>query len=150
LVDSWEAEYRGISPGLAMTPKDRPMILAKLEEFLRKRFAKIYSKRLANELSTFIVKDTKPQAVKGSNDDLIMCHAIAIWVRDVCPEFRSSSIASDIMMMFKATQKNSTDFTGISSPSARIEQQKQKIKKIVESQYQPVVMNPYGKLIYRG
>ena len=42
----------------------------------------IYSKRLANELDTFIWKNGRPQAQRGYNDDLVMAAAIGCWVRD--------------------------------------------------------------------
>jgi hypothetical protein len=42
----------------------------------------IYSKRLINELDTFIWKNGRPQAQRSYNDDLIMACAIGCWVRD--------------------------------------------------------------------
>jgi hypothetical protein len=62
--------------------KTRPLIVAKLEEFIRNKLIKVYSSRTVNEMKTFIWKNGKPQAMKGYNDDLIMALAIACWVRD--------------------------------------------------------------------
>jgi hypothetical protein len=62
--------------------KTRPLIIAKLEEFIRNKLIKVYSSRTANEMKTFIWKNGKPQAMKGYHDDLIMALAIACWVRD--------------------------------------------------------------------
>ena len=62
--------------------KTRPLIVAKLEEFIRNKLIKIYSSRTINEMKTFIWKNGKPQAMKGYHDDLIMALAIACWVRD--------------------------------------------------------------------
>ena len=62
--------------------KTRPLIIAKLEEFIRNKLIKVYSSRLANEMKTFIWRNGKPQAMKSYNDDLIMALAIACWVRD--------------------------------------------------------------------
>ena len=62
--------------------KTRPLIIAKLEEFIRNKLIKIYSSRTASEMKTFIWRNGKPQAMKGYHDDLIMALAIACWVRD--------------------------------------------------------------------
>jgi hypothetical protein len=62
--------------------KTRPLIVAKLEEFIRNKLITVYSLRLINELRTFIWYNGKPQAMRGYNDDLIMALAIACWVRD--------------------------------------------------------------------
>ena len=62
--------------------KTRPLIVAKLEEFIRNKLITIYSSRTINEMKTFIWRNGKPQAMKGYNDDLIMALAIACWVRD--------------------------------------------------------------------
>jgi hypothetical protein len=62
--------------------KTRPLIVAKLEEFIRNKLIKIYSTRTVNEFKTFIWRNGKPQAMKSYNDDLIMALAIACWVRD--------------------------------------------------------------------
>jgi hypothetical protein len=69
-------------PGFTTTMKTRPLIIAKLEEFIRNKLIKVYSSRTINEMKTFIWKNGKPQAMKGYNDDLIMALAIACWVRD--------------------------------------------------------------------
>jgi len=68
--------------GFSTTMKTRPLIVAKLEEFIRNKLIKIYSSRTVNEFKTFIWRNGKPQAMKGYNDDLIMALAIACWVRD--------------------------------------------------------------------
>ena len=62
--------------------KTRPLIIAKLEEFIRNKLITVYSARTINEMKTFIWRNGKPQAMKGYNDDLIMALAIACWVRD--------------------------------------------------------------------
>jgi hypothetical protein len=69
-------------PGFTTSSKTRPLIVAKLEEFIRNKLIKVYSVRLSNELRTFIWQNGKPQAMRGYNDDLIMALAIACWVRD--------------------------------------------------------------------
>ena len=68
--------------GFTTSSKTRPLVVAKLEEFIRNKLITTYSSRLANELRTFIWTNGKPQALKGYNDDLVMALAIACWVRD--------------------------------------------------------------------
>jgi hypothetical protein len=69
-------------PGFTTTMKTRPLIVAKLEEFVRNKLITIYSSRTINEMKTFIWRNGKPQAMKSYHDDLIMALAIACWVRD--------------------------------------------------------------------
>ncbi len=69
-------------PGFTTSYKSRPLIIAKLEEFIRNRVLKINSKRVINELNTFVWHNGKPQSMKGYNDDLVMSLAIACWVKD--------------------------------------------------------------------
>ena len=69
-------------PGFSTTMKTRPLIVAKLEEFIRNKLITVYSSRTINEMKTFIWRNGKPQAMKGYHDDLIMALAIACWVRD--------------------------------------------------------------------
>ena len=69
-------------PGFSMTTKTRPLVMAKMEELVRNKLIKIYSKRLYNEMKTFIWQNGKPQAMKKYNDDLITSCAIGCWVRD--------------------------------------------------------------------
>ena len=69
-------------PGFSTTMKTRPLIIAKMEEFVRNKLINIKSKRLFNEMKTFIWQNGKPQAMKKHNDDLIMACAIGCWVKD--------------------------------------------------------------------
>ena len=69
-------------PGFTTSMKTRPLIVAKLEEFIRNKLITIYSTRTYREIQTFIWNNGKPQAMRGYNDDLVMSLAIACWVRD--------------------------------------------------------------------
>ncbi len=82
-IEQHMAEHRSSAvPGFTTSSKTRPLVIAKLEEFIRNKLITTYSSRLANELRTFIWTNGKPQALKGYNDDLVMALAIACWVRD--------------------------------------------------------------------
>ena len=82
-IEQHQAELRNSAvAGFTTSMKTRPLIVAKLEEFIRNKLIKIYSSRTINEMKTFIWKNGKPQAMKGYNDDLVMALAIGCWVRD--------------------------------------------------------------------
>ena len=82
-VEQYQAETRSAAiAGFSTSVRTRPLIIAKLEEFIRNKLIKLYSSRIVNEMKTFIWKNGKPQAMKGYHDDLTMALAIACWVRD--------------------------------------------------------------------
>ena len=82
-IEQYAAEgRRDCVPGFTTSSKTRPMIIAKMEEFIRNKIIKIYSPRLLNEIKTFVWTGNKPEAMRGYNDDLTMAFAIACWVRD--------------------------------------------------------------------
>tara|TARA_R110001592_G_scaffold336953_1_gene622728 strand:+ start:356 stop:2095 length:1740 start_codon:yes stop_codon:yes gene_type:complete len=66
------------TPGLAFNNK-RTQIIAAFEEALRHKFV-IRSKRLLNEMYTFVYINGKPNHMKGKHDDLIMAIAMALYV----------------------------------------------------------------------
>jgi len=82
-IDQYQAEtHSSAIAGFTTSMKTRPLIVAKFEEYIRNKMLTIYSRRLINELDTFIWRNGKPEAQRGYNDDLIMACAIGCWVRD--------------------------------------------------------------------
>ena len=82
-IEQYEAENVSNSvPGFTTSQKTRPLIVSKLEEFVRNSLITISSNRTYQELKTFIWKNGRPEAQRGYNDDLVMSLAIACWVRD--------------------------------------------------------------------
>ena len=82
-VDQVTAESQASAvAGFTTSLKTRPMIVAKMEEFVRNDLIKINSSRLLNELKTFVWHNGRPQAMRSYNDDLIMALAITCWVKD--------------------------------------------------------------------
>ena len=82
-IEQHQAEYQNSAiAGFSTTMKTRPLIIAKLEEFIRNKLIKVYSARTVNEFKTFVWKNGRPQAMKSYHDDLIMALAIGCWVRD--------------------------------------------------------------------
>jgi hypothetical protein len=80
-----ETQAQGINnsvPGFTTSSKTRPLIIAKMEEFIRNQLITIYSSRIIGEFKTFIWNNNRAQAMRSYNDDLVMALAIACWVRD--------------------------------------------------------------------
>jgi hypothetical protein len=69
-------------PGFTTSARTRPLIISKLEEYMREQVPIIRSKRLIQELYTFIWKGSRAEAQDGYNDDLVMSFGIALWIRD--------------------------------------------------------------------
>ena len=98
--------------GFTTSQKTRPLIVAKLEEFIRNKLITLYSSRTANEFKTFIWKNARPQAMRSYNDDLTMALAIGCWVRDTAletnqrdTEYQKAFLGS---MIFSNTKINTT------------------------------------------
>jgi hypothetical protein len=82
-VDPIAAQWQSnVIPGFTTSSKTRPLIVAKMEEFMRNKLIKINSNRLLSEMKTFIWHNGRPQAMRSYNDDLVMSFAIGCWVRD--------------------------------------------------------------------
>jgi hypothetical protein len=82
-VDPVSAQWQSnVIPGFTTSSKTRPLIVAKMEEFMRNKLIRINSNRLLSEMKTFIWHHGRPQAMRSYNDDLVMSFAIGCWVRD--------------------------------------------------------------------
>jgi hypothetical protein len=77
-----EAYRDNVVPGFTTSSKTRPLIIAKLEEFIRNKLIILYSQRIINEFKTFVWQNNRAQAMRSYHDDLVMALAIACWVKD--------------------------------------------------------------------
>lgn len=93
-AESYMAKYESdsLTPGFSMNTATRPLVIAKLQEYMRDLTPIIKSKRLLSELRVFIWKNAKAQAQKGYNDDLVMAFAIALYVRDGALKMREDGL----------------------------------------------------------
>jgi hypothetical protein len=78
-------------PGFTTTSKTRPLIISKLETYLRERSFGLHSSRTWDELSVFMWNGNKAEAMGGYNDDLVTSLGIGLWVRDTALRLRSES-----------------------------------------------------------
>lgn len=90
------AEEKKAVPGFTTSLKTRPLIISKLEEFMRANApipgmasnpninngVVIRSLRTLSQLRTFVWHNGKAQATSGKNDDLVMALAIGLWIRE--------------------------------------------------------------------
>jgi hypothetical protein len=68
--------------GFTTSTRTKPLIIAKLEEFIRNKHITLYSSRFLSEAKTFIWYNGRAKAMRGYNDDLMMSMAIGCWVKD--------------------------------------------------------------------
>ena len=96
--------------------KTRPLVIAKMEEFVRNKVIKLNSTRLYRELETFVWNNGKPEALRGYNDDLVMALAIGCWVRDTALTSNKREVAytkAILSAMVKANTKMETKVSGM-------------------------------------
>ena len=67
-----------------------------------------FSRRLLDELKTFIWNNGKPQAITGKNDDLVMSFAILCWVRDTVIKEDVKSVQHSVAVMQAFKKKGRT------------------------------------------
>ena len=93
-VESYMTKYERdkLVPGFTMSMRTRPLVVAKMIEYIRDRSVTIQSKRLLAEMRVFIWKNGKPQAQTNYNDDLIMSCATALFVRDTALKLRQQGL----------------------------------------------------------
>ena len=74
-------------PGFTMSAKTRPLVISKLESYIREKTFVFHSVRLLEELKVFIWLNGKAQAQSGYNDDLTMALGMGLFVRDTALKF---------------------------------------------------------------
>ena len=124
-VNQLEAEVMTNSvAGFTTSQKTRPLIVAKLEEFIRNKLITIYSSRTSNEFKTFVWNNGRPQAMRSYNDDLTMALAIGCWVRDTALETNQRDIEYQkafLDSMIVSNTKMSTAIPGMQGYSKRFD-----------------------------
>jgi hypothetical protein len=88
---SYKSE-RNLVAGFVISQRTRPLIIAKLEEYMRETSITIRSSRTLAELETFIWRNGRAEALAGYNDDLVMALGIGLWVRDTALRLRQQGI----------------------------------------------------------
>jgi hypothetical protein len=99
-----------MTPGFTTSMKTRPMIIQKLEAYTRERSCIIQSKRLIEEMRTFIWKNNKAEAQSGYNDDLVMSFGIGLYVRDTALRLQQAGVDLTKASLNSITKHNYAGF----------------------------------------
>jgi hypothetical protein len=88
-MDKWMAKMGSDQtvPGFTTSVKTRPLVISKMEAYIRDRAFIFRSKRLLEELRVFIWHNGKASAQTGYNDDLVMALGIGLFTRDTGVKF---------------------------------------------------------------
>ena len=81
-----------MTPGFTTSSRTRPLVISKLDTYMRERVPVIRSRRLLEELFVFIWNGSRPEAQHGYNDDLVMSFSIALWIRDTALKLRQQGM----------------------------------------------------------
>ena len=93
-VESYMQKYERdkLVPGFTMSVRTRPLVIAKMMEYVRERSVSIQSKRLLEEMRVFIWRNGRAQAQDRYNDDLVMSFATGLYVRDTALRLRQQGM----------------------------------------------------------
>ena len=93
-VESYMHKYERdkLVPGFTMSMRTRPLVIAKMIEYVREKSVTFQSKRLLQEMRVFIWRNGKAQAQDRYNDDLVMSCASALYVRDTALRLRQQGM----------------------------------------------------------
>jgi len=93
-VESYMSKFERdkLVPGFTMSARTRPLVIAKMIEYIREKSVTIQSKRLMSEMRVFVWKNGKAQAQDRYNDDLLMACATALYVRDTALRLRQQGM----------------------------------------------------------
>ncbi len=92
MTGKYYKEERNMVPGFMISQRTRPLIIARLKEYMLDNSFTILSPRMIAELETFIWKNGRPEALSGYNDDLVLALCIGLWVRDTALRLRQEGI----------------------------------------------------------
>lgn len=108
-VESYMNKYERdqLVPGFTMSMRTRPLVIAKMMEYVREKETVIQSKRLLAEMRVFVWKNGKPQAQINYNDDLLMAYATGLYVRDTALRLRQQGMDLARAQMSSFTNLNS-------------------------------------------
>ena len=81
-----------MTPGFTTSSRTRPLVISKLDTYMRERVPVVHSRRLLEELYVFVWNGSRPEAQHGYNDDLVMAFSIGLWIRDTALKLRQQGM----------------------------------------------------------
>jgi hypothetical protein len=111
---AWGPNTDDLVIGFTTSPKNRPLIISKFEEYIRNKAMIFRSKRVVEELRTFIWHNGRGQAAGGYNDDLVMAAAIGAWIRDtyLAPYAATSEVRKKLVENIGVQSTTNTQIPG--------------------------------------
>lgn len=109
MTNKINAQDKKLVPGFTTSHKSRPLIISKLESYLREKSLIIHSSRVLDELKVFIWKNTgttvRAEAMSGYNDDLVMSLGFSAWIRDTALRLKmeSDNLTQTMLSKFGST-----------------------------------------------
>ena len=101
-----------MTAGFTMSSRTRPMVIGKFQEYVSDKGVTIQSKRLLEEMKTFIWKYGRAEAQQGYNDDLVMSFGIGLYVRDTALKYNQHGL--DITKAALSSMRtNNTQYKGV-------------------------------------
>jgi hypothetical protein len=111
-MDKWMSKIENDQtiPGFTMSIKTRPLVISKIEAYIRERHFVFHSRRLLEELRVFAWQNGKAQAQNGYNDDLVMSVGIGLFTRDTGIKFHQQGLDATRIALkgISKTQANSS------------------------------------------
>lgn len=127
LVNSrWGTADDSLVVGFTMSPRNRPLVVAKLEESIRNRTITIRSRRFLDELRTFVWVGGRPEAMRNHNDDLVVAGAIGAWMRDTffAPSLRGVDAQKKILAGIATERRFHNEIPGAAKDPRFVHQQR--------------------------
>ena len=95
-ADKWisKMESEQTVPGFTTSVKTRPLVISKMESYIRDKHFIFHSKRLLEELRVFVWINGKAQAQNGYNDDLVMALGMGLFTRDTGVKYHMQGLDS--------------------------------------------------------
>lgn len=113
-TNRYRAHDRNMIPGFTTSRKSRPLIVAKMEEYTREKLVELRSARLVEELFVFIYYNSRAEAMRGYNDDLVISYAIALWIRDTALKLKTERDSMQRALMDSVLNSNTGHDIGFS------------------------------------
>ena len=103
--------------GFTTSVRTRPLIISKLDQYMRDKSITIRSKRTIDELMTFVWLNGKAQAAEGHNDDLIMALCIGLWIRDTALQLHQKGMELTRLSLDKMHRTSNYDGVYVPMPA---------------------------------
>jgi hypothetical protein len=92
-TNKWYRKEKNMTPGFGISSKTRPLIVSKIDNYMKENSVVLKSKRIMDEFFVFIWGPaSRAEAMRGYNDDLIFALGIGLWIRDTALRLRQEGI----------------------------------------------------------